>query len=88
VTGQVEMLIDGVDGTVLGTGAKFEGLRVRYRQAGTRRWSKFIVVRAPGQSLLDLLVAAIAVVSHVDAQHDVGKLDGVQITLDLSGARA
>lgn len=64
--GSVEILIEGAGGTSIDTDASWSGLRVRYRQVGSRSWSKFIAVGQPGQSLLDLLGAAIAVVSLVD----------------------
>lgn len=46
--------------TNLETGERREGniLRVRYREVGTRRWTKFYVVPDPGQSVDELLARA------------------------------
>jgi hypothetical protein len=67
VNGQIEILIEADDGVFLDDGERWQGLRVRYRAAGERRWAKFIVVGAPGQSLRDLLGAAIATVARSDS---------------------
>jgi hypothetical protein len=89
VTGQVEILIDADGGAFLDNGEVWRGLRVSYRSVGARRWARFIVVAAPGQSLLDLLGAAIAVVARADAT-GIGatRARNEQLRLDSAGAAA
>ena len=83
MTGRVEIVIEADGGVFLDGGDRWDGLRVRYRQAGTRRWARFIVVAAPGQSLRDLVSAAVAVVARSDAgQFDGRKVDGTQLRFD------
>jgi hypothetical protein len=83
VTGKVEILIDAADGAFLETDERWNGLRVRYRELGTRgAWSKFIVVASDGQSLRDLLIAAIAVVQLSDWPFEGGALVGMQLDLE------
>jgi hypothetical protein len=66
VNARVEILVDATSGVPIESGQHWEGLRVRYRQEGVRRWEKFIAVGAPGQSLRDLLFASIFVVSRAN----------------------
>lgn len=68
--GQVEILVDAASGVLLQSGQRWQGLRVRYRPDSARRWEKFNVVGAPGQSLRDLLTAAIFVVSRTGPAGD------------------
>ncbi|MFL5954814.1 MAG: hypothetical protein ACJ76I_11980 [Gaiellaceae bacterium] len=90
MNGQVEILVEAESGIALHTG-NWQGLRVRFRQAGTRTWSKFLVVGAPEQSLRDLLSAALLVVAHSDAGKlqlpDTVVVPGVDAQLEL-GATA
>jgi hypothetical protein len=87
VTGQVEIQVEADGGVIVETGERWDGLLIRYRAAGGRRWAKFIVVASPGQSLRDLLVAAIAVVERADAHFDGRAVQG-SIQLELGGAVA
>jgi hypothetical protein len=87
VTGKVEIVVAADGGVFLEGGGGWQGLQVRYRSVGARRWAKFIVIGAPGQSLLDLLGAAIVVVSLADAAGIRGtRADREQ--LQLEGAAA
>jgi hypothetical protein len=74
VNGYVEIVVNAVDGTRHDDGEPWRGLLVRHRGRGSRRWSKFIVVGAAGQSLRDLLSAAIATVASTDARPADGEV--------------
>lgn len=68
MNGQVEIQLQAAEGTHHVTGEPWRGLLVRCRPVGSRRPVRFIVVGADGQSLLDLIVAAVTVVNrHADA---------------------
>jgi hypothetical protein len=88
VIGQVEILIDADGGVFLDTGDRWEGLRVRYRTVGERRWAKFILVGAEGQSLRDLLDAAVAVVARSDSAGIAHPTRASCEQLQLGGAAA
>lgn len=86
MTGQVEIVIEADGGVFPESGKRWDGLVVRYRAGGTRRWAKFIVVGAPGQSLRDLVSAAIEVVGRSESKFDGRTVAGTQ--LELGGATA
>lgn len=67
VTGDVEILIEAADGVTLGTGERWQGLRVSYGQQDAQPVGEFLVVGCEGQSLRDLLTGAIAAVSRSEA---------------------
>lgn len=85
VNPQVEIEITGDHGVTVALGGgpsrPWFGVRVRYRAAGARRWSKFIVEAPAGQSLRLAVLVAIAVVGMNDEQR--GQLRrGEQLQLD------
>jgi hypothetical protein len=67
VTGQVEIEIVGDCGFTIdrrtGETSPWQGVRVRHRPVGVRRWSKFLVEAPAGQTLLETIAVAIAVVN-------------------------
>lgn len=82
MNGQVEIQLQAVDGVHHLSGEAWRGLLVRCRPVGGRRWPvRFIVIGADGQSLLDLIVAAVTVAQVADE-----RFDGGQIELDLNTA--
>ena len=46
-----------------GASGSWEGVRVRYRFTGDRRWREFLLTAQPGQGLRHVLEAAVHVVS-------------------------
>jgi hypothetical protein len=92
VTRQVEIEISGESGVTLGFAGgcsePWEGVRVRHRDVGTRRWSKFLVQAPPGQTLRETIAVAIAVVGLDEDERAKLRQDG-QLRLDgLEGAFA
>jgi hypothetical protein len=86
--GEVEILIQAAHGVDDGTGP-WEGLLVSYRHAGGT-WARVKVVGVPGQTLRDLLSAALLVVAHSGARGTVPDsvtVGGVDAQLEL-GATA
>jgi hypothetical protein len=66
VTRQVEIRFEPDSGFAHADGASstWIGLRVRYRFPPERRWAKFLISHQPGQTLLDVIDAAILVISY------------------------